>query len=143
VNTLESAIRSCRQPRRKSTYPRILIIDDDPVLLESLAEMLTIRLGPVHVETCRKPALPGGMVRRQAYDLILCDVSMPDINGLALLPFLRDSAPDAAIVMMSAVADKGVQDKAFLDWATAFLTKPFDRDGLTATLKQLLTTSRA
>jgi CheY-like chemotaxis protein len=142
LNTLETFLVP-RQPRRRSTYSRILIIDDDPALLEALAEMLTIRLGSVHVETCRHPALAVGMVRQRRYDLILCDVSMPDINGLALLPLLRDSAPDAAIVMMSAVADKGVQDKACLDRATAFLTKPFDRDRLTATLKHLLTTSRA
>jgi DNA-binding NtrC family response regulator len=124
--------------RRRSTHPRLLIIDDDSALLESLAGMLTIRLGRVHVETCSHPGFARSMVRRDGYEIILCDVSMPDIDGLALLPALRDSAPDAAIVMMSAVANPDVQKNALLNGATAFVTKPFDREMLTVTLQHLL-----
>jgi DNA-binding NtrC family response regulator len=133
VNTLQSPIRPYRSRGRLNHYPRILIIDDDPALLESLTEMLKIRLGRVHIETCRNPALAVGHGMTEPLRFNLCDVSMPDINGLALLPPLRHSAPDAAIVIMSAIADKGVQG------ATVFLAKPFDRDVLTATLKHLLT----
>ncbi|MDQ6733279.1 MAG: response regulator [Nitrospirota bacterium] len=100
--------------------------------------MLTIRLGHVHVDTCSNPASARDMAQRGEYDLILCDVSMPHINGLTLLPWLRHSAPHATIVMMSGVADEGVQEKAFMYGATTFLAKPFDRDSLTLTLKQLL-----
>jgi CheY-like chemotaxis protein len=137
VNALELPTPSC-QTRRRLNNTRILIIDDDPALLESLAEMLTIRLGRVHVDTCSNPSFAGSMVRRGRYEVILCDISMPHINGLMILPILRHSAPNAAIVLMSAVADKGVQEKAFIDGATAFLAKPFDREVLTGTLKQLL-----
>ena len=136
MDALEVSLRSYQ--RRHRSTPRILIIDDDPALLESLAEMLMIRLGRVHVDTCSIPAFAVGMVRREGYDIILCDISMPDINGLTLLPSLRDSTPDAAIVMMSAVANNGDQEKAFSNGATAFLAKPFDRDLLTATLKEVL-----
>jgi DNA-binding NtrC family response regulator len=100
--------------------------------------MLTIRLAQVNVEMCSHPAFALSMVRRDDYEMILCDVSMPDIDGLALLPTLRDGAPDAAIVMMSAVANPDLQKKALLNGATAFVTKPFDREMLTVTLQHLL-----
>ena len=66
MDTLGLPLRSGHS-RRRSTHPRLLIIDDDPALLESLAEMLTIRLAQVHVETCSHPAFALSMVRRDDY----------------------------------------------------------------------------
>ena len=61
--------------------PRILLIDDDTALLASLAEMLTIRLQPSHIETCDGSTFALRMVQQGQYDVILCDVWMPGING--------------------------------------------------------------
>jgi CheY-like chemotaxis protein len=74
---------------------RILLVDDDAALLEGLAEMLTIRLQPVHVDTCHGSRLAVKMVQQGQYDVILCDVWMPVMNGLELLPRLRKTAPEA------------------------------------------------
>lgn len=71
------------------------------------------------------------MVQRQHDDLILCDVSMPGMNGLTLLPSLRSSAPHASVVMMSGDLDLDVQQKAMNLGATTILLKPFDRLPLT------------
>jgi DNA-binding NtrC family response regulator len=117
---------------------RILLIDDDTALLAGLTEMLTIRLQPVHVETCPGSALAVRMVQLGRYDIILCDVWMPKINGLDLLPKLREAAPEASILMMSAALSPSVRNRAFADGATGFLPKPFDRDALTMELKQIL-----
>jgi DNA-binding NtrC family response regulator len=118
--------------------PTILLIDDDAALLAGLAEMLTIRLEPVHVETCLRSAFAVRMVQQGRYDVILCDVWMPEINGLDLLPRLREAAPDASILMMSAALSASVRNRAFADGATGFLSKPFDRDALTMEIKQIL-----
>lgn len=117
---------------------RILLIDDDKALLEGLAGMLTIRFKGIHVDTCSNPMAAQAVVQSGQYDLILCDVSMPGMNGLALLPHLRYSAPHASIVMMSAVADEGVREYAYSCGATTFIAKPFNREVLTMTLQLLL-----
>src|SRR3569832_2000698 len=84
---------------------RMLLIDDDPALLDGLAEMVSIRLQPVQVDLCRNPEFAVMMVQRGQHDVILCDVSMPTINGLDLLPRLRKAAPAASILLMSGVED--------------------------------------
>jgi CheY-like chemotaxis protein len=71
------------EPMRRlslGTPSRILLIDDDPALLEGLAQMVRIRLQPVHVDTCYGSALAVRMVQRGHYDVILCDVCMPQTN---------------------------------------------------------------
>lgn len=118
--------------------PTILLIDDDPDLLAALSDMLKIRLRSVRIDTCQGSSFAVSMVQQRAYDLILCDVSMPGINGLELLPKLRKAAPHASIFMMSAAFDRGTQTRALANGATAFLAKPFDRDSLTLMLMQTL-----
>lgn len=134
MKTLEKSI--CRLSL--SIPSRILLIDDDPALLEGLAEMLRIRLQPVHVDTCPGPAFAVWTVQQGHYDVILCDLCMPETNGLELLPRLRAIDGDVSILMMSATLDRNIQNRALADGATGFVVKPFDRDALTMTLKQAL-----
>ena len=117
---------------------RFLLIDDDPALLEGLAEMLTIRLQPVHIDTCDGSAFALSAARQGHYDVILCDVWMPGIDGLHLLPQLRQAAPEAVILMMSAVLDDREKEQAVADGASGFLVKPFDREVLTMTVRHVL-----
>jgi diguanylate cyclase len=133
------------KPLEESTRPlslgipsRILLIDDDPALLEGLAEMLRIRLQPVHVDTCPGSAFAVWMVQQGHYDVILCDVCMPQTNGLELLPRLRAVDGGASILMMSATLDRNIQNRALAEGAIGFVVKPFDRDALTLALKQAL-----
>jgi diguanylate cyclase len=133
------------KPLEESIHPlslgipsRILIIDDDPALLEGLAEMLRIRLQPVHVDTCPGSAFAVWMVQQGHYDVILCDVCMPQTNGLELLPRLRAVDGGASILMMSATLDRSVRNRALADGAMGIVAKPFDRDTLTLALKQAL-----
>jgi DNA-binding NtrC family response regulator len=118
---------------------RILIIDDDEALLAGLADMLKIRLQDVQVDKCCDPVSAVGMVRQQDYDVILCDVCMPRVSGLELLPQLRYERPNVAIIAMSGIADESLNNTALLYGATAFVAKPFDREVLSTVLKTTLT----
>lgn len=100
--------------------------------------MLNIRLEGVQVDTCSDPVLALGMVQQQNYDLILCDVCMPGISGLELLPQLRYERPNVAIIAMSGVADQSLSDAALLYGATTFIAKPFEREVLTTAVKAAL-----
>jgi len=123
-------------PRRAA--PRILLVDDDSALLEGLAEMLRIRLESVHVDLCHGPAVAVRMVQHGQYDVILCDVSMPNVSGLELLPRFREADGAASILMMSATLDDSISKRALANGAIGIVGKPFDREGLTMMLKQTL-----
>jgi DNA-binding NtrC family response regulator len=128
----------CTYVKVNTVSVRILIIDDDEALLAGLADMLKIRLQDVQVDTCRDPVLAVGMARQHDYDLILCDVCMPAVSGLELLPQLRYERPNVAIIAMSGIADQPLSDATVLSGATAFLAKPFERDVLTTVIKAAL-----
>lgn len=100
--------------------------------------MILLRLAGIQVETCADPRAAIEMARQGNYDLILCDLCMPGITGLSLLPRLRQAAPTADVVVMSALAEQDWKGRALAQGAVGFLQKPFDRDALTACLKSLL-----
>lgn len=129
-------------PPRAERWSGILLIDDDTALLAGLAEMLRLRLWRVRIDTCDHPTKAVTLVQQGNYDLILCDVHMPQITGIVLLPELRQAAPDASIVMMSGVVDDSLRSAAFAYGATMWVAKPFDRQALTITLKQVLKNRR-
>jgi DNA-binding NtrC family response regulator len=135
---MTAVAESCRSLVPAIPVSRILLIDDDPALLEGLAEMLRLRLQPIHVDTCHGAVLAVRLVQQGAYDIILCDVCMPDTNGLELLPRLRAVDAEASILMMSATLDRSARNRVLADGATGFISKPFDRDDLTRTLKEAL-----
>jgi DNA-binding response OmpR family regulator len=117
---------------------RILIIDDDTALLAALTDTLKLRLAGIVVETATSGAEGFERAERLAYNIILCDISMPDIDGLSLLPRLKQIAPDSAIMMMTAHGEESVQRTALRLGALELIRKPFDRASLVRTLKQVL-----
>lgn len=119
-------------------HARILIIDDDAVLLTALADTLKIRLGHIVIDTANSGADGLAQVESHRYNIILCDISMPDLNGLALLPRLKKIAPDSAIIMTTADGEESTRRTAARLGALALIQKPFDRPALVRTLKQAL-----
>jgi DNA-binding response OmpR family regulator len=117
---------------------RILIIDDDTALLAALTDTLKLRLAGIVVETATSGAEGFERAERLAYNIILCDISMPDIDGLSLLPRLKQIAPDSAIMMMTAHGEESVQRTALRLGALELIRKPFDRASLVRTLNQVL-----
>jgi DNA-binding NtrC family response regulator len=117
-------------------HARILTIDDDGVLLTALADTLKIRLGHIVIDTANTGADGLAQAESNRYNIILCDISMPDLNGLALLPQLKKITPDSAIIMMTADGEESIRRTAACLGALALIHKPFDRPA--RTLKQVL-----
>src|SRR6478736_5268926 len=100
---------------------RILIIDDDSNIRTSLSEALAEQ---------GITALP--LLERFDPDLVLCDVRMPEIGGLALLELIRRRRPSVDVILMTAFDDLETVASAMRGGAVEFLVKPIG-------LKQLLT----
>ena len=76
--------------------------------------------------------------REQAFDVILCDIRMPRMDGLALLRKLHATVPLLRAVMVSAYGDLANIRSAMNSGAFDFVTKPIDFDDLTATIEKTL-----
>ena len=101
----------------------ILIVDDDPDVRESLAAALNRDGTTIRVAESATRAL--GMLV-PAPDIILLDVRMPDMDGLELLPLLRERVSSADVVLMTAFDDMTTVVAAMRHGASDFLVKPLD-----------------
>ncbi len=113
---------------------RILIVDDDPGLRESLEIFLTQEGYEASVAIDADGARE--RVASQTFDLILCDVRMPGTNGLDLLPELVRQAPGTTVIMMSAYGTEDLAIEAMNRGAYDYLTKPFQPSEVVLTIRK-------
>ena len=119
--------------------PRIFLIDDDELLRKSLRKTL-VRAG---YEVEDAPNVHTGLreYRRQANDLIITDIVMPDIEGLELIRHLRRLDADVKIIAMSGggvgKADNYLE-MARMFGATRTLAKPFTGEEMLALVADVL-----
>jgi DNA-binding NtrC family response regulator len=112
----------------KDSGPRVLVIDDDEVMLDSCRRILDRKGISVDTEADalrgRQRALEG------LYDLVLLDVRMPQMNGLDLLSDLRARRTDVEVIMITAFSTIDSAVKAVKLGAFDYLPKPFTPDEL-------------
>src|SRR5438094_10237295 len=80
---------------------RVLIVDDDPALLQALPKALRLRMGGVTVETADSAAAALDRISTGDYDAIVTDIKMPGMDGLALLTEIRKHRPDAPTLIIT------------------------------------------
>ena len=71
-------------------------------------------------------------------DVVLLDITMPDMDGLIALKELKKFDPDAKVAMVSAMGQQSVVMEALKFGARDFLVKPFDPDRVLATVRKML-----
>jgi signal transduction histidine kinase len=124
------AIPSAAPDRSRSqTSPgRILVVDDEPAVGSAVARLL--KRNHTVVESCPRRALER-VVAGERFDLVLCDVRMPEMNGPELLSALRGRAPEQAhafVFMTGALDERSEADLGRL--GVPVLHKPFNRETL-------------
>jgi len=115
---------------------KILIVDDEPDLLEELRE--TLKQERYEVDTAADGDAALDKLFDNAYDLVLLDIMLPKIDGLEVLKEIRNG--DIATPVLMLTAKGSVEDKiAGLDYgADDYLPKPFDMSELMARIRSLL-----
>jgi DNA-binding NarL/FixJ family response regulator len=109
---------------------KILIIEDEPEMRRNIAALLRYRgYQPVTAENGRAGL---DLARRETPDLILCDVTMPDLDGFAVLQALRADARLALIpfIFLTAKGEKEDLRSGMNLGADDYLTKPVGNDDL-------------
>ena len=102
----------------------ILLVDDDETLRQSLVMLLQSEGHSVTEAADGEKALE--KARMHYFDLVLCDVRMPGIDGIETISRLRDSIADAHFVVMTGYASEEAPIKALRLGVDDYLTKPFD-----------------
>lgn len=114
---------------------RVLIVDDDQFLAETLSDILSQEVS--EVQTCRTGAEALEAVRVHPYGIALVDVRLPDMGGIELLRRLREAAPDLDIVIVTGNASVHSAIEAMNQGATRYILKPCAPDELLSIVRDL------
>ena len=103
------------------TRPRVVVVDDNTDILKVAAETLATACVIVGTATCGCDALV--MVRSLTPDVLVLDVSMPGMNGLAVAQLLRADRASPAIVFMSIHEDEALVQAAYDAGGAGYVVK--------------------
>lgn len=119
---------------------KILVVDDDPILLDSVGLTLRARSYDVHLEDNATDAAYR-FFDEPDFDAIIVDLLMPGMSGHEFLKSIRDSADQAGIPRIAISGYPGAADAAAANGAMLLLQKPFSARALVRTLEDALARS--
>jgi len=114
----------------------ILIVDDEKTVRRSLNRCLTVNGFDCEEAGNAKEAMDS--LQSNPADLVILDIMMPGTSGNELLPQLKKSYPDTAVVMATAVVDPETIVDCMKNGAQDYITKPFDINQLVANIQMVL-----
>ena len=103
---------------------KVLVVDDEETIRLALKKFLRSRGYEVDVASSGAAALE--QLSKGGYILMLCDVRMPGMTGVELVPLALEKEPDLAIIMLTAVNDAGTATEVLSSGATDYLMKPVE-----------------
>src|SRR5262245_23552944 len=114
----------------------VLVVDDEPLIRDTLAEFLT-------QEGCTVAACAGGaealaLAAQRPFDVALCDMQMPDMDGLELLDRLAQVSPQTFVLLITAYATVENAVEAFQRGAHDYLMKPILLDEVLGKIRRLM-----
>jgi DNA-binding NtrC family response regulator len=106
----------------------ILVVDDEAEIREGLEALLTSESFDVTLAETGAAGLQ--QLENHPFDLMLLDVSLPDRNGIEMLPEIRRRDPDLSIILITAYGSIDMARAAFKNGAQDYITKPWSNDEL-------------
>jgi pilus assembly protein CpaE len=121
---------------------KVLIVDDIPETRDHLTKLLGFESDIDVVGAAASGAEAIRLAVSLLPDVVLMDINMPDMDGIATTELLAVKCPTAAVVMMSVQGEADYLRRSMLAGAREFLVKPFSSDELTASIRQVWTRER-
>lgn len=112
---------------------KILIVDDERAIRNSLCEILTDE--GFDVDTAEDGQSAIDSATKEKYDVIFCDIKMPGMEGTEVLAKLRESGNEAQIIMISGHADIEIAVNCIKNGAFDFIEKPLDLNRILIAIK--------
>lgn len=102
--------------------PSVLVVDDEPVIRDTLCEFLTQEGFDVVACATGEEAL--SLTVSREFDLALCDINLPGLDGIQVLEQLRKSRPDMFVILITAYGTVETAVESFQKGASDYLIKP-------------------
>ncbi len=102
----------------------ILVVDDNPPMVQTLQDILRVKGYVVHAAHSGAEALE--ILQRQKVDILLTDVVMPDMDGVALYRQVKESHPRLVTFLMTAYSADELIRQGMAEGIKTVLTKPLD-----------------
>jgi len=114
----------------------LLLVDDE----DDIREVLGIFLGELgyRVLTAENGKLALDIFRREKPPIVLSDIKMPVMDGIALLKVIKEESPDTEVIMITGHGDIELAIESLKLEATDFITKPINEDALEIALKRAM-----
>lgn len=160
---MDRQLEELSRPRLEDSYLRILVVEEDPELRELVVSTLAqfgfgcqeaanaeaaleilreAAAGRSHIEPVEGQRLTPVAGRYLSlscdFGLVICDVRMPDRDGLGFLDEVLETYPDVSVIMMTSVDRSRVAVECLRRGATDYLVKPIDMDDLLISVHQAL-----
>ncbi|MCC0645007.1 MULTISPECIES: response regulator transcription factor [unclassified Clostridioides] len=117
---------------------KVLIVEDNRVLLESVVEELSTHF---ETEKCEDGEEALYLINQNIYDLVILDLMLPNINGIDILKKMRINNIDTPVLILTAKEALDDKVEAFTIGANDYLTKPFYMEELVARVYAILRTN--
>jgi len=115
---------------------RVLVVDDDPVVLESCKRVLESEGWQPRVSSGALEALEA--LKEECFDLLLVDIKMPEQDGIFLMERAIEECPDVPILVMSGYPTSETVARSQAIGARDFISKPFTPDELLEAIHRML-----
>lgn len=115
---------------------KILIIDDEKSIRKTLREILEYE--KYQVDEASDGVEGIAMVQKEKYDIVLCDIKMPKMDGIEALDKIMQISPDTPIVMISGHGNIETAVEAVKKGAFDFIAKPLDLNRLLVTIRNAM-----
>ena len=110
--------------------PKILIIEDEAAIRRVLSKIISEENDTYEVEEAEDGLEGVEMVLKSDFDLVLCDIKMPKMDGVEVLEKIKKAKPEIPVIMISGHANIKIAVDSIKLGAFEFLEKPFNKDRL-------------
>jgi putative nucleotidyltransferase with HDIG domain len=129
-----------RPSRSGNVRPRVLCVDDEPVILQILKRLLEVQ--GFEPATCSDPLTAVSTFRGGSFDVVITDIHMPGMDGLSLMRDLRSVQPELPVVVVTGHGTVDTAIQALREGATGMLVKPFTGEELLAEVRRALSSAQ-
>lgn len=115
---------------------KVLLVDDEPLILEILSDVLSEM--SLDITVCGNGVKALCALQQDTYDIVLCDIMMPEMNGLDCMKTARSKGIQTPFVFLSGYGDNRKVREALQLGAKDFINKPFETEAVKDTVKKTL-----
>jgi response regulator RpfG family c-di-GMP phosphodiesterase len=136
-NAVSARVSQLMRGVDESVVRRVLVVDDEEAIRSVFGKFLRARGYEVTATSSGEEAL-AAVQSGQKFSLMLCDVRMPGMTGVELVPKVLEIDPEIAVMMLTAVNDSSTATEALASGAMDYLMKPVELKDLERAIERLL-----